>query len=223
MAALTRRTWATLKTEVGKRIGREGDTTGALAAGGPVEHWIDAAYRMICRTWHHPELDEEDPGTLGSGVDSLALPSNCLLPIAIRFENSLGNQRLGRATISRFSYLIGFSPKRLGLPTEFARFNDAIYFDRTTDASYGYDLYYYRKPVAVDFASGGSELDQSWDQLIVSAATELGLKGYWQPDLAQAQAETLQSWASRFAQVMIASGGVVDTDQAAEPHGGPQG
>lgn len=223
MAALTRRTWATMKTEVGKRLGREGDTAGALASGGPVEHWIDAAYRMICRTWHQPELDEEDSGTLSGGSVGINLPADCLLPIALILQNALGTDNVGRVILNRFSYVIGLSPKRTGQPTEFARFDDQIRFDRAVDSSYGYILYYYKKPTAVDFASGGPLIDQSWDQLIVAAATELGLKGYWQPDLARVHAETLQSWAARFGQVMVASGGIVDTESAAEPHGGPLG
>lgn len=223
MAAIARRTFANIRDEVLKRIGRSTDS----AASSRVEYWVDAVYRNLCLTYHHYELDEvaEDQALAAAAV-SLALPSNCYALIAVVLKSNAGVE-IHRLTPDRANYLIGGSSATAAQPKSYARFKSTIYFSAPADVAYKLDIYYYRHPTAPDFAGSATcEWDRLWDEYLTAGASDAALRGYWSAENAAPHAESLAAFLGRVVNPPLASGVLRDEQDSPtidNPHGGAQG
>lgn len=222
MAVLTRRTWANLRDEALKRIGRSGDS----AASSRVEYWIDAVYRNLALTYHHYELDTElVDQALAEDADELALPADCYVLLAVRLKTNAGVD-IGRLLPERASFTIGARSSSTEQPKTYARFGAKIYFPAPADDAYKLDLYYYKVPTAPDFSSGSPAWDRLWDEYLVQGACDLAMRGYWVPELAAGHAQSLAAFLDRVVNPQLASGILTDSEDRRttdQPHGGAQG
>ena len=220
MTALTRRTWAQIETEVLARIGR---STGSSSR---AQHWIDAVYRELCLTYHHYELDAiAADQAISSAATSLALPADCYAIFAVLLKSNAGVE-IGRLTAEHARFTLGGQSAAAAQPETYARFASTIYFAQPTDAAYQADIYYYKTPTAPDFASGSPAIDRLWDDVIIRAAADVGLRGYWAPEAAVPQAESLKAFLERVVNPPLATGVLIDLPEAQtlnRSHGGAQG
>lgn len=222
MAALTRHTWSTIKTEVLDRIGRPTDT----AAGARVEYWIDAVYRDLCQTYHHFELDAvAEDEAVGAGAVSLDLPADLYVVVVPVLKSDAG-LKLGRLTPERASFLVGRDDTTPEKPEKYARHGTKLYFPAPADVDYLVDLYYYRHPTTPDFASGGPEWDRLWDEYLIQGATDMALRGYWAAEQGAPHAEMFRDFLKRVVNPSLVSGVLRDSEDMKttdQPHGGAQG
>lgn len=222
MAALTRRTWATIKTEVTLLAGRETDTASAAR----VEFWVDAVYRKLCLTYHHFELDTlAADQALAAGATSVNLPADCYAVMAVLLKTNAGVE-VRRLTRERAGYLLGRRAGTAEEPKEYARFGSKLYLPAPADAAYKLDIYYYAEPTTPDFSSGSPAWNRMWDEHLVAGAAEWAMKGYWAPDVGVPHAETLRDFLQRVVNPPLASGVLADDQDHPtidRPHGGAQG
>lgn len=225
MAVLARRTWVTIKTEVARRSGHTSDTADT-AAGGPIEHSIDAAYRDLCLLYHHFELDKTAADqAIASGVTSLALPVDCYAVIGVLLKQT-GGAEIGRLKFQEAGFLLGSRTATATQPKDYTRFGQTLHFSAPTDAAYKADVYYYSQPAAPDFSSGSPSFDRLWDEHLIQGATDLVLRGHWAADQGAPQAESLAAFLSRVVNPPLSEGGLVDfqdRSNVTRSHGGAQG
>jgi hypothetical protein len=222
VAAITRRTWANLRDEALRRIGRQTSSD----ASGRVEYWIDAVYRDLCLTYHHYELDAiAVDQAIAAAATSLALPADCYVVVAVKLKSDAGVE-LGRLTKDRAGYLLGGVAEAAAEPESYSRWASTIYFQAPANAAYKADIFYYRQPTAPDFSSGSPEWDRLWDEYLVAGAVDAALRGYWAPDLAVTHGETLKEFLGRVVNPTLVSGILADDQDSPtidRPHGGAQG
>lgn len=225
MAAIARRTWATIKTEVARRSGRTSDTADT-ATNGPIEHLIEAVYRDLCLLYHHFELDKTATNqAIASGATSLALPADCYAVIGVLLKSFAGTE-IGRLKFQEAGYLLGSRTATAAQPKDYTRFGQTLYFPAPADVAYKADVYYYSQPTAPDFSSGSPAFDRLWDEHLIQGATDLVLRGHWAADQGAPQAESLASFLSRVVNPPLAEGGLLDFQDRANvnrSHGGAQG
>jgi hypothetical protein len=211
MAALARITWADMKTEVLRRLGRTGDT----ATGLRVERWVNGIYRLLCAIWHQPELDKiSSPLTLAVGASSVTLPTDFYLPVGARLLSD-ASVFLAWLQPRHARVLLGKDRSKTQRPAFYCRHGSNLYVDSKADVAYKVELFYYAIPPAPDFASGSPASAEVFDELILEGATALGQMGLWRPDLAAANHETMESYLARMAHPMLASG--TTSDEREEP------
>lgn len=206
MAAIARKTWEQLRDEVMKRVGREDVTAYETRA----EYAIDAAYRFLCQTWHHPELDTiSGELALASTAFSVDLPNDLYLPVGARLlDNSSAFVTWLQPQHPRV--LLGRGRSSSGTPQFYCRFGAKLYLDRKADAAYKVEILYYRRPTDPDFASGSPDTDRVFDELIVEWATAIGQGQLWRMDLSQVTLETMRSYLARMGNPLLVAGTTSD-------------
>src|SRR6476661_5355659 len=181
MAAITRRTWQAIEAEAIRRLAGQNQTGFSLR----VDHWLWSAYWLLATTYHHFELDKEDTTTLtiASGANTLALPSDCFMVVALTLRAS--GVQVGEVNDYSFSALRSAYTATSGQPQRRSRFGSNLYFDVKADKTYNVDLYYYKTPAAPDFVSGASfpETSVDVDEHIIEAACRFANPAIGRPDL----------------------------------------
>lgn len=221
MAAITRRTFANLRDEALKRVGRSDST-----ASSRMEHWITAAYFRLALTFHHYELDGSVAGqAVASGATSTPLPVDTYVVVAVRLLDNAGNY-LQRLVAERHSHLFGRAGAATDRPDRYTRWASTLLFEGPTDADYEVDIDYYKVPATPDFASGSPVTHWLWDEAILELAASMALGSYWAQEQVPPHASSLKSFLESVAQPPLKTGvlqdvqGVSTTDR---PHGGAQG
>ncbi|HBY61916.1 MAG TPA: hypothetical protein DEH78_19015 [Solibacterales bacterium] len=199
---------------------------GNAPATGRADHFLNAAYLRLALGYHHYELNKIDTSiSCVVGTPTITLPTDCFTVIAVRLRTG---STLHPILQSREVHaLFGDRTTSNAKPTHYARFLNLLHFNSPPDATYNVDLYYYRTPIAPDFASASatSELAWLWDEAILESAVALGHKTVWRPDLGMADLETLSAWLARQAQPDIAEESLRDVPQRTRlgySHGGAQ-
>lgn len=199
---------------------------GNAPATGRADHFINAAYLRLALGYHHYELDKIDTSiSCVVGTPTITLPTDCFTVIAVRIRTG---STLHPPLQPRDAHvLFGGRTTTNAKPAHYTRYLNLIHFNCPPDATYNVDLYYYRNPIAPDFASASatSELSWLWDEAILEGAVALGHKTVWRPDLGMADLETLSSWLARQAQPGIIEETLRDVPQKPRlglSHGGVQ-
>jgi hypothetical protein len=149
MAAIARQSWANLRDEVMKRAGRSGVTAFQSRA----EYLLDSAYRLLCQTWHHPELDTiSSELALSSGASSVSLPADLYLPTGARLLDN-ASTFVAWLQPEHPRVLLGRGRSASAQPKFYCRFADTLYVESKADAAYKiaerahHDLSERRKPL----------------------------------------------------------------------------
>lgn len=213
MAALTRRTWADIKTEVAARCGRSNDTV-FTASAGRAEHSISDAYFDIALTFFHHELLETTTITLpsSSGINSVALAGTEYLVLAVWREGA--SSFTANLTPADARALLAMDRSSAG-PSSWARVDQTIYLDGTIDGAAATEkigMVDYKLPTAPDFSSGSPETGRVWDERIIQAALAILFPAQWRFDMAVVEAERLMDFAARSVHAPLRSLGLVETD-----------
>lgn len=211
MAALARRSFANLRDELLRRLGREGDTTSSSR----VEHLIDAAYRLLSGFWHHHQLEESVAKALAAGTDNVSITGTPYVVVGAVLYDQAGTTSLGRLLPQSPAYLFG-KLQDTARPKHYTRFGSSLFFDSKADAAYSVKIFYVRRPVDPDFAAGATaETDRLFDEVILELAQEIGFGTYWSPELSA----LATSWLGRYLPLVpnptIGASGV--RDKAASP------
>lgn len=173
MAAIARRTWAQLKTEflsAARGINYSGWSSRA-------EYLLYEAYLDICGLYHHKELEETASGTLTGSPQYqhyILFETNAHMIVGVAETTSAG---LPELFLDQVHFAVwagvfqGTTSSEYGQPKQWAQFNRIIYFDRKTDASRHYRIYYIRRPADPDFSGSDSpEIAPIWDTHIIELA-----------------------------------------------------
>lgn len=222
MATITRRTWANLRDEALKRIGREGDS----AASTRMEYRITDAYLALALTYHHFELDglvsNQD---VASGALSTALPSDCYIVTGVRLLDEVG-AHLQRLELEAQQFAFGTASSTAERPSSYVRWGSSLYFPAPTDDDYEVDIAYYKVPTLPDFSSGSPDTHWLWDQAILGMAVAGGSVDHWASEVAAPHVETLNAFLERVVAPPLKMGSlrdVVDAMTVDRPHGGAGG
>lgn len=221
MADLARRTWEEMRDEVLVRLGREGNAASEARA----EHWVDAAYRLVCQGWHHFELDTTTTLALAAAATSVALPADCFVVVGVNLLDNATGAEVGNLVPLRAGKLLA-SNQPTGVPKKYARFGDTLHVDAAADVAYDLFVSYYTDPDTPDFSAGSPSIDRVFDQVVIEGATELGQKGYWAAELGAVARETMATYLGSLPYPPLSTGSAVDRADAGSvdrPYGGPQG
>lgn len=211
MAAIARQTWANLRDEVMKRAGRSGVTAFQSRA----EYLLDSSYRLLCQTWHHPELDTiSSELTLSSGASSVVLPADLYLPIGARLLDN-ASTFVAWLQPEHPRVLLGRGRSSTAQPKFYCRFADTLYVDNKADAAYKVQVFYYKNPTTPDFADSATpEVDRVFDEILIQWATAMAQNHLWRPELGSVGLQTVSQFLSRMGHPLLASGGTIDDREA---------
>lgn len=225
MAALARRTWAEIATETQRRLGGI-NYSGATTR---IQYWIEAAYLYLCTCYHHFELHAIDTSkTLSTSVNTLVLPTDCFILIAMRMKDPDTGKYIG--PIGPFdaapNMVVGYT-NEVGRPTRYNRFISTLHFDYIADKAYPVDLFYYRFPASPDFTGSASpEIGRDCDEHIIEGAMRLGWPGVARPDLGDPERQLLTEWLAEMVRPTLISDPIPwarERNATARTIGGPQG
>ena len=201
MAQIARRKWSELQTEA------------ILAAGGHaytgfstrMSYWLTEAYYEICATYHQYALDADSLIALPDGTSQLELPVDCYIVVSVGVVDG-SNRPLKFLRSEHFRLQGGTLRGNPGDLLSFSRFKNAIYFNAPSKPGTRIRLYYYRFPIAPDFAGTATEppsvpeTDWLWDTQIVDAGVAKAQRRIWRPDLGQFNTQSLKEWLDAQAQ-----------------------
>lgn len=173
MAALTRRKWSDIETEVNRRIG--GQFYSGMAA--RIQQAIQEAYFQFATVYNHYELQESVLQTLTEGSSLMDMPEEAFSILTIA-EVDVDQEAVlvlqNRNEIVRKGL---FNPTA-GAPDSYARSGQggrSIQFNRATDSDRRYQIDYYRLPDRIDFVATVepdcySELNEIFDSVLIDLA-----------------------------------------------------
>lgn len=224
MAAIARRTWAELRTEVVRRA----QGIDATSFSSRVEYALWSAYQDLCLTFHHFELDKVDTSlSLSTSVNSLALPPDCYIVVGVRLRNAAGSAFVRQLSYKSPHVLLNEYRGAPGTPTQYTRFLNTLYFNLLPDTAYHVDLFYYRNPTAPDFSGSATpDTHPEVDEHLIQSALSLLFPALGRPDLAGQHLANLQSWLpmnSRPAIVVETPAGQRERYETPRAIGGAQG
>lgn len=223
MAPLPRHTWATIKSEVLRRLG--GRTEPSFSS--RVEAWIDAAQLELGLTFHHFELDKTDTSlTLAAGQSTVTLPADCFIVLGVALCNPGASTFKKWLSLSHLRFVQANFSEAPAVPSEYARFGGQLQLNCNSNAAYPLLLRHYRFPAPPDFASGSPEMSRAWDEPLIEAAVAKAQGALWRPDLATTTSQQLKEFLAM--QVQPALLAEVLPDRPTIPtvnrtHGGGQG
>jgi hypothetical protein len=223
MAPLTRYTWATMKSEVIRRLGGRTEST----IGSRVEYWLEAAQLDMGLTYHHFELDKTDTSlTLATGTSTINLPSDCYIVLGVGLRNPGLTTFKKWVTLQHLRYVQANFSETNAVPSEYARFGSTLQFNCNSDQNYPILLRYYKLPSAADFSGGSPELSRFWDEHLIEAAVAKAQGALWRPDLAAGATTLLQDFLEKQVQPQLLADVLADrptVSTANRTHGGAQG
>lgn len=221
MADLVRRTWAQMRDEGLKRVGRQGDS----ATESRMEHALAAAYFDLS-LYHHYELDQREAIDIAFPNLKISLPADCYI---VMFANLLDNAGafIKGLILNRSNFQFATRRNAAGQPETYTRFGNELFVERPVDADYKIDLFYYRHAPAPDFAgSVNSPLSWLWDEHLIEAAVAKFHGAFWRWDLSGANLQLLERFISTQPQPPVAARPLFDHPEqrtTGRPHGGAQG
>jgi hypothetical protein len=194
VAAITRRTWAQIETEVQRRL--FGIAYTGFSGGGTsrADYFIWQAYKDLCTLYHHPELDVLTSLTF-SGTNTLNLPADTFVVVGCRYVDfNTGN--ITPLTKENFRTLfLRYIPNQFGVPSRYARWGSKLYFDIQGINPNTLDLLYYQLPAAPDLTSSGTPIFSSdCDEHLIDLAVAYAMNWIGRPDLGASGYQTLQDW-----------------------------
>jgi hypothetical protein len=193
MAALARRNWLENQTEIIRRLGGI-NYTGFTTR---VQYWLTASYHYLSTCYHHFELDVIDSSlTLSTTVNTLALPADCYILIAVRLKDPATGKFLagGVGIGDAASRLVEFT-NEIGKPETYVRFKNTLYFSHIPDKAYPVDLFYYKLPANPDFTGTDVPLTgQDCDEHLIEGALRLGWPAVARPDLGEPNRQLFTEW-----------------------------
>ncbi len=193
MAALARRNWVENRDELIRRLGGI-NYTGFNTR---VQYWLTASYLYLCTCYHHFELDVLDSSlTLSTTVNTLALPADCYILIAVRLKDPTTGKFLpGGVGISNASSKLVEFTNQIGRPKSYVRFKGTLHFDVIADQAYPVDLFYYKLPANPDFTGTDVPLiGQDCDEHLLEGALRLAWPGVSRPDLGDPNRQLFTEW-----------------------------
>lgn len=195
MAALDRRTWAELRTELLTRLGNDSLTTRA-------EEWLAAVHLDLALLYHHPELDTFDQSLVASTANPfVTLPADCYVVVGVIIRDVASGDILAslEPTGAHFSF-VRYNGTT-GEPTKYSRWGNRLWFDKLPTQAHPIDLLYYALPAAPDFAGSASPaLNQLWDEHILDGAVARAQGCLWRPEIAGVHADMLTDFLQRVVQ-----------------------
>lgn len=197
MAALARRTWAQLLTELEARVAR--NTTAFIAR---AKYVMASVFYDLALTYHHPELDTFDQ-TLVCSISNpyVTLPTTVYIPISVIIRNPTTNAIVASLQPSATTFSFSAYTAAAGQPTKYTRFGTRLWFDKLPDLAYKIDLLYYTIPAAPDFDGTDSPMTgQLWDEHILDGSVARCQEILWRPELAAPNAQHLQGFLARTVQ-----------------------
>lgn len=158
MAAITRRGWSAIKTEVIRRLkglNQSGFDT-------RVEYWIQHAYLQLTSLYRHHELCKTTTLTLSTASNSVALPADCFIACSATLRN-VANTAIVETLVQANALVLKRDYKlTAGQPKRWTRWAGNFLVDRLPDLAYRVELDYYATPAAPDFSTT-SLPETSWD------------------------------------------------------------
>ncbi len=189
MAVIARRTWANLETEHILRVGREGDT----AYNARAQQFINSSYFLICRTWHHWELDTIITSLVFSTSDN-EMDISSITPVivfGVEMQDAISAAFIKMVLQKNFRYITDNYSADAAEPKYFGRHADKLYFDKQPDQVYKSRVFYYDvEPPAADFATGSPDISRTWDEPLLTYSVYLAHLAESRPEEAQAHLQT---------------------------------
>lgn len=174
MADLARRDWTALLAEH-KHQARRGTTNYDARA----KEFICAAFLDIASLFYHPELTTVGSDlTLNAGVQTLAVPTDLLIPVALQLHNSVSpGVPIGELRSVSPQTLLGLQPPTRR-PNQWCWFAGNFYFNSLADVAYKVRPFYQKRPVGPDFTAGKfSALAREWDERILELSVVYAVTG----------------------------------------------
>lgn len=196
MAALARRKWSEIQSETQKRLGNTDSTgTDGVLFTTRIAYWLRAAHLDLCTTYHQFELDQTTQLTLSTSANSVALPADCFIVVAVRLKDSTGAAFLGQLTGKSYQVLADAYTGAAGQPAFVSRYGPNLYFDVLPSSAYKLDLFYYRYPTSPDFGGSGSpETGEDLDEHIIEGACRHAYPAIGRADLGDVYRQLLSEY-----------------------------
>lgn len=228
MAVLTRRTWVQIQSETVKRLGNI-DSVGTDGVTFPtrVGYWLYSGMLDLALTYHHFELDQSTVTVLSTAVNSLPLPADCYIVIAVRLKDVTGAIFKRQLTYKQFQSLADDYVAQVAQPQFYSRYGSNLYVDTLPDAAYRIEIFYYRLPVAPDFTNSASpDLGVDLDEHIMEGACRKAYPNLGRPDLGDVGRQLLSEFLAIQARPSVLDEPLPDfpeRKQSARTMAGPQG
>ncbi len=224
MAVLTRYDFDTINTEVTRHLGNPKNASAAAR----IQNWIAQSYFEICLTWKHYELDVvDDSKTLADSGFKITLPTDVFILQGIgKLDPGNSNAWDGWIQQQDFQSLQAQSTLHRDKPTNWARFENDIYFDRLGSGAIPLRIFYYKVPVAPDFAAPSSSvLSRLWDDVIIMWSAEKGHRRLWDHNLANEMKKQLEDLLMKIPQPPLIRAEISDRPSRPliKPRAGAQG
>lgn len=219
MAAITRRGWSAIKTEVTRRL------KGLAQTGfdGRVEYWIQHAYLQMATTLHHHELDKTTQLTASTSTNEITLPTDCYIGGSATLRNAAGTSILATLTYANPIVVKRDYKLTAGQPARWSRWGSKLILDRLPDLAYKVDFDYYATPAAPDFSTTSlPEFSWDCDEALIQWALALAKPEISVPSV---ERELLSSWLAEQVRPSTLDS-LVDLKErpnTSRPRGGPQG
>jgi hypothetical protein len=221
---MARRTFANLRDEHIKRVGRVGDAAYSARA----EELIKAAYFELATLYHHHELDAIDTSkTMSTGSNTVTAPTGAYVVMAVVLRAVSDGEPIKALRLNESRYQFALYAAGSGEPSSYTRFGSSLYTDKKADAAYPLTIYHYRLPTEPAFVSTTSELSVAWDEAILEQSiADAFTAALWRPDLGQAHQARLDRFLAGVPQLplrVLTLPGQPETPTSGRPHGGPRG
>jgi hypothetical protein len=194
LAAIVRRAWSEIVTEVTKRLGGNDATNFSTR----IHYWIYHAYVHLCTQYHHYELDSKTqltlPTTFPPKVSISAVTPKPYVLVSAQLLNTAGTTLVRPLKGPAYAEgLLAALRITAGSPTTWTRYGTDFWVDQTADAAYKVDLYYYALPAEPDFASSSTypAFSADCDEALIQAAVALGKGSITMPGV---ERELLSDW-----------------------------